>query len=72
MRHVVDGRLYGQLHAGGAITGRYISTDPNLQNIPTNSEFRDFFQAPEGRIFVDVDYSQLELRVFRRFPATPR
>ena len=62
--HVVDGRLYGQLHAGGAVTGRYISTDPNLQNIPTDSEFRDFFHAPEGRIFVDVDYSQLELRVF--------
>ena len=62
--HVVDGRLYGQLHAGGAVTGRYISTDPNLQNIPTESEFRGFFRAPEGRALVDVDYSQLELRVF--------
>jgi DNA polymerase I-like protein with 3'-5' exonuclease and polymerase domains len=63
-RHVVDGRLYGQLHAGGAVTGRYTSTDPNLQNIPTDTEFRDFFRAPEGRVLVDVDYSQLELRVF--------
>ena len=62
--HVVDGRLYGQLHAGGAVTGRYTSTDPNLQNIPTDSEFRGFFRAPEGRLLVDVDYSQLELRVF--------
>jgi DNA polymerase I-like protein with 3'-5' exonuclease and polymerase domains len=62
--HVVDGRLHGQLHAGGAVTGRYISTDPNLQNIPTDSEFRGFFRAPDGRAFVDVDYSQLELRVF--------
>ena len=62
--HVVDGRLYGQLHAGGAVTGRYTSTDPNLQNIPTDSEFRGFFRAPEGRALVDVDYSQLELRVF--------
>jgi DNA polymerase I-like protein with 3'-5' exonuclease and polymerase domains len=65
--HVIDGRLYGQLHAGGAVTGRYTSTDPNLQNIPTNStdsEFRGFFRAPEGRVLVDVDYSQLELRVF--------
>jgi DNA polymerase-1 len=35
-----------------------------LQNIPTESEFRDFFRAPEGRALVDVDYSQLELRVF--------
>ena len=60
--HVIDGRLHGQLHAGGAVTGRYTSTDPNLQNIPT--EFREFFCAPEGRVLVDVDYSQLELRVF--------
>jgi DNA polymerase-1 len=62
--HVIDGRLHGQLHAGGAVTGRYTSTDPNLQNIPTDSEFRGFFRAPDGRALVDVDYSQLELRVF--------
>jgi DNA polymerase-1 len=62
--HVVDGRLHGQLHAGGTVTGRYTSTDPNLQNIPTASEFRGFFRAPDGRALVDVDYSQLELRVF--------
>src|SRR6516165_7146548 len=62
--HVIDGRLHGQLHAGGAVTGRYTSTDPNLQNIPTDSEFRAFFRAPDGRALIDVDYSQLELRVF--------
>jgi DNA polymerase I-like protein with 3'-5' exonuclease and polymerase domains len=62
--HVIGGRLYGQLHAGGAVTGRYTSTDPNLQNIPIDSEFRGFFCAPDGRALVDVDYSQLELRVF--------
>ena len=62
--HVVDGRLHGQLHAGGAVTGRYTSTDPNLQNIPTDPEFRGFFRAPAGRVLIDVDYSQLELRVF--------
>jgi len=62
--HVIDGRLHGQLHAGGAVTGRYTSTDPSLQNIPTDSEFRGFFRAHDGRALVDVDYSQLELRVF--------
>jgi DNA polymerase I len=62
--HVVAGRLRGQLHAGGAVTGRYTSTDPNLQSIPTDPEFRGFFCAPAGRALVDVDYSQLELRVF--------
>ena len=63
-KHVVNGRLYGQLHPGGAVTGRYTSSDPNLQNIPTDPEFRGFFRAPEGRLLVDVDYGQLELRVF--------
>lgn len=62
--HVVDGRLYGQLHAGGAVTGRYTSTAPSLQNILTDPEFRGFFHAREGRVLIDVDYSQLELRVF--------
>jgi DNA polymerase I-like protein with 3'-5' exonuclease and polymerase domains len=66
--HVIDGRLYGQLHAGGTVTGRYTSTDPNLQNIPTDSEFRGFFRASDGRALVDVDYSQLELRVFAALP----
>ena len=61
---VIDGRLHCQLHAGGAVTGRYTSTNPSLQNIPTDPEFRGFFRAPAGRILVDVDYSQLELRVF--------
>ena len=52
------------MHAGGAVTGRYTSTDPNLQNIPTDPEFRGFFCASDGRALIDVDYSQLELRVF--------
>jgi DNA polymerase I-like protein with 3'-5' exonuclease and polymerase domains len=61
---VADGRLHCQLHAGGTVTGRYTSTDPSLQNIPLDPEFRGFFCAPEGRALIDADYSQLELRVF--------
>jgi hypothetical protein len=67
--HVIAGRLHGQLHVGGTVTGRYTSTDPNLQNIPTDSEFRGFFRAPDGRALVDADYSQLELRVFAALSA---
>ena len=63
-RHVREGRLHGQLHPAGAITGRYTSTAPNLQNIPTDKEFRSFFVAPEGRLLADCDYGQLELRTF--------
>lgn len=44
-------------------TGRTAATDPNLQQVPRESQFRSCFKAPEGRTFVLADYSNQELRV---------
>ena len=62
-----DGRIHGTFHQTVTATGRISSTDPNLQNIPIRTEmgrlFRKVFLPKEGSIFVDADYSQIELRV---------
>ena len=62
-----DGRIHTTFQNMVTATGRLSSTDPNLQNIPVRtelgSEIRKMFVPREGWIFVDADYSQIELRV---------
>lgn len=61
------GRIHSKFHQTVTTTGRISSTDPNLQNIPTRMELgrklRKVFKPEQGCIFVDADYSQIELRV---------
>ena len=65
--HEKTGRIHSYFHQTVTATGRLSSTDPNLQNIPTRTELgrklRKVFKAQENKIFVDADYSQIELRV---------
>ena len=62
-------RIHSHFHQTVTATGRISSSDPNMQNIPTRIELgkmlRKIFKAEgENRIFIDADYSQIELRVF--------
>jgi DNA polymerase-1 len=63
-----DGRVYPAWRQIGTSTGRVASGSkneaPNAQNIP--GAYRKFFVAPEGRTFVDADYSQIEVRVIAK------
>ncbi len=69
------GRVHTSYVITGASTGRLASTDPNLQNIPVRTEegrrIREAFVAPEGRLLVSLDYSQIELRILAHIAELP-
>lgn len=62
-----DGRIHSSFNQTITATGRISSTEPNLQNIPVRMELgrmiRKVFVPRDGFVFLDADYSQIELRV---------
>jgi DNA polymerase-1 len=71
-----DERIHGRFNQTIAATGRISSTDPNLQNIPVRMELgrkiRKVFIPKEDFIFLDADYSQIELRVLAHLSGDER
>jgi len=74
--HPRTGRIHTHYHQAVAATGRLSSSDPNLQNIPVRTplgrRIRKAFVAPEGRLLLAADYSQIELRIMAHLSADER
>ncbi len=71
-----DERIHGKFNQTITATGRISSTEPNLQNIPVRMELgraiRKVFVPEEGCVFVDADYSQIELRILAHMSGDER
>jgi len=71
-----DGRIHGKFNQTITATGRISSTEPNLQNIPVRMELgraiRKVFVPADGYVFVDADYSQIELRILAHMSGDER
>lgn len=68
-----DNRLHAHFNQLGAGTGRFSSSDPNLQNIPSkNKEIRLMFKSAEGCVFVGADFSQQEPRLLSAYSQDER
>ena len=61
------GRVHADFRQIGAPTGRFSCSNPNLQQIPHETEYRRCFLAPKGKKLVIADYSQIELRILADF-----
>jgi DNA polymerase I-like protein with 3'-5' exonuclease and polymerase domains len=73
---LVNGKVHTNFKSHGAETGRFSSSEPNLQNIPNGGEYgkliRNLFIAPPGYKLIVADYSQIEPRIIASFSRDPR
>jgi len=60
-------RIHCQLHQNGTVTGRFSCSEPNLQNIPRGDIIRSAFIPEKDHVFIDADFSQIELRCIAHY-----
>lgn len=80
--HIFNGRVHSSLNQlkadeYGTITGRFSSSNPNMQQVPKRNKdlgrlFRSIFVPDEGKIFYEGDYSQCEPRLFAHYTESPK
>lgn len=58
-----DGRLHSTYNIARTATGRLSADSPNLQQVPRDGNVRSLVCAPPGKVFIEADYSQIELRI---------
>jgi DNA polymerase-1 len=66
-----DGRIHPHFKLTNVVTGRTSCSDPNLQQVPRNKELRTLYTAQPGRILMEADYSQIELRFAAHYSNDP-
>jgi len=66
-----DGRIHPSFGLTNVITGRTSCSDPNLQQVPRLPALRNLFTAVTGRMLIEADYSQIELRVAADYSNDP-
>jgi len=63
----VTKRIHCNLHQNGTVTGRFSCSEPNLQNIPRGDIIRSAFIPSPDHVFIDADFSQIELRCIAHY-----
>jgi len=66
-----DGRIHPSFNITNVVTGRTSCSNPNLQQVPRNKELRTLYTAPKGRVLIEADYSQIELRIAAHYSNDP-